>query len=187
MKTVRRAAEPQPPTARQGEYLAFIHHFILKNGLSPSFEEIAAHFGTSPPSVNGMIKTLERRGLLSRIPGVARSLRVLAQSALLPDSDFGSRARREARRPEGAVVSPVDIGVAAAIAVLDVVMPAHPAGHRPAELVLEAARAVQAGLTRAGLVQEEARDAARRVTAEAARWQADGRGIVVRRRSWRRR
>lgn len=174
-------------TARQGEYLAFIHRFTLKHGVAPSFEEIAAHFGTSAPSVNGMIKTLERHALLSRVPGVARSLRVLAPTSLLPDSAFGSRARRTARRHEGAVVSPVDTAVAAAIAVLDVVIPNIPAGDRPSGLVLQAARAVQASLAKAGLGGEEAQDAARRVGAEAARWQADGRGTFVRRRQWVRR
>lgn len=71
-------------TSRQGEYLAFIHRYTLRNGIVPSFDEIAAHFGTTSPSVNGMIKTLERRGLLSRIPGAARSLRVLVPESLLP-------------------------------------------------------------------------------------------------------
>lgn len=174
-------------TARQGEYLAFIHRFTLKHGVAPSFEEIAAHFGTSAPSVNGMIKTLERHGWLSRVPGVARSLRVLAPTSLLPDSDFGSGARRTARRHESAVVSPVDTGVVAAIAVLDLVLPNLSAGDQQPGLVLQAARAVQASLVKAGLGREQAEDAARRVAAEAARWQADGRGTFVRRRQWTRR
>jgi hypothetical protein len=42
-----------------------------------SFEAIARHFGTARPNVHGKIKTLERPGLLTRSPGVARSLRVL--------------------------------------------------------------------------------------------------------------
>ncbi len=62
-------------TYRQGEYLAFIHDFTERRSMAPSFEEIGKHFGTTPPSVNGMIKTLEQRGFLSRQPGVARSLR----------------------------------------------------------------------------------------------------------------
>ena len=73
-----------PFTARQGQYLSFIHGFIVKHGVAPSFEEIGVHFGTTPPSVNNMIKTLDERGLLSRVPGVARSLRVLVPVAELP-------------------------------------------------------------------------------------------------------
>ncbi len=45
-------------TARQGQFLAFIHGFTLKNGYAPSFEQIGAHFGITAPSVNTMIKTL---------------------------------------------------------------------------------------------------------------------------------
>src|SRR5258708_39295703 len=81
-------------TARQGQFLAFIHGFTLKHGYAPSFEQIGAHFGITAPSVNTMIKTLERRGLLSRLPGVARSLRVLVPAAVLPSSEFGARSTR---------------------------------------------------------------------------------------------
>jgi SOS-response transcriptional repressor LexA len=31
-------------TVRQGEYLAFIHSYATKVGVSPSFEDIARHF-----------------------------------------------------------------------------------------------------------------------------------------------
>src|SRR5690349_3067003 len=113
-------------TTRQGEYLAFIHSYTTKYGMSPSFEDIARHFGTTAPSVNGMIKMLERRGLLSRLPGVPRSLRVLVGPEALPGSDFGSRARR-AGAPVAAAgagsPSVVDAAVAATLAVLGVVMP----------------------------------------------------------------
>ena len=36
-----------PPmfTVRQGEYLSFIHSYTTKVGVSPSFEDIARHFG----------------------------------------------------------------------------------------------------------------------------------------------
>ncbi len=169
-------------TARQGAYLAFIHRFTQKHGGAPSFEEIAAHFGTSSPAVNGMIKTLERRALLARVPGRARSLRVLAPTSLLPDSDFGPRDRGTARRNEGAMESLVDMVVAAAVAILDVVIPKLSAGERAPGLVLQAARAVQASLDEAGLGREEAQEAARRVATEAARWQAGGRGTLARHR-----
>ena len=162
--------------------MLFRSRFTLKHGVAPSFEEIAVHFGTSAPAVNGMIKTLERHALLSRVAGGARSLRVLVPTSLLPDSEFGPRARRTDRRAEGAVESLVDTVVAAAIAVLDVVIPKLPAGDGPSGLVLQAARAVQASLDKAGLGREEAQQGARRVAAEAARWQADGRGTLARRR-----
>jgi len=158
-------------TARQGEYLAFIHRFTLRHGIAPSFDEIAAHFGTSAPSVNGMIKTLERRGLLSRVPGAARSLRVLVPGSLLPESDYGSRSRgRPSTGTEAGALSLEDAAVAAAAAVIDVLMPKLPPGAETSGLVREAARAVQRSLAKAGLGPEEAERAARRVDAEAARW-----------------
>jgi hypothetical protein len=177
-----------PFTVRQGQVLAFIHGFIAKHGVAPSYDEIAAHFGTTSPSVNGMIKTLERRGLLSRIPGVARSLRVLVPPSQLPSGEFGSRARAPSRAArEAPAASALDAAAAAAVAVLDVVMPLLTPGARrvPGEdVVMEAAHAVCSSLTRLGLDETASVEAARRVAAEAARWTSDGRGAVVRRRQW---
>jgi repressor LexA len=175
-------------TVRQGEYLSFIHSYTTKVGVSPSFEDIARHFGTAPPNVNGMIKTLERRGLLSRTPGVARSLRVLVPAEVLPGSDFGSRALRTrtpvasagARSPSAA-----DAAVAAALAVLEVVMPRLPSATRRssgAKVVIEVAGAVYESLVRLGVEEHRATEVSRRVSAERARWERDGRGTVVRRR-----
>ncbi|MBI5498173.1 MAG: hypothetical protein HY904_24435 [Deltaproteobacteria bacterium] len=64
------------PSARQLDYLRFIAAFVKRRGYAPSFEEIGGHFLVSTPSVNNMIKTLEARGFLSRVPGAARSLRI---------------------------------------------------------------------------------------------------------------
>ncbi len=178
----------RPFTARQGEYLAFIHRYAVKNGIAPSFDEIAAHFGTSSPSVNGMIKTLERRGLLSRIPGAARSLRVLVPESLLPPGDYGSgSARTPGTRGEARGATVTDAAVAAASAVLDVLMPRLQPELDKSELVLQAAVAVEKSLARAGASREEGQQALRRVPAEAARWQPEGRGISVPRRRWQRR
>jgi SOS-response transcriptional repressor LexA len=170
-------------TARQGAVLAFIHGYTARHGCAPSYDEIASHFGTSSPSVNGMVKTLERRGLISRVPGAARSLRVLVPAALLPDGEFGFRARRTARVDCGqpAAVSPVDAAGAAAVSVLDVLMPKQ-AAEDATELVLEAARGVHASLEKSGLKPGEASEAFRRVAAEAARWRPGG--ISVQQRQW---
>lgn len=178
--------EPLRLTRRQGEVLAFIHRHTSKFGLAPSFEEIASHFGTSSPSINGMIKTLERRGLLSRVPGVARSLRVLVPASLLPRSEFGSTGGRaeHPRQDSGASPSPSDAAFAAAASLLDVFMNIVPQSDA-SDLVLRAANVVYESLLKAGMDREEAQEVARRVSAEAARYQPDGRGISVRRRQWR--
>ena len=170
---------PAEFTVRQGEYLSFIQDYTTKFGVSPSFEDIARHFGTAPPNVNGMIKTLERRGLLSRSPGVARSLRVVVPAELLPRSAFGSRAPR-ARTPLVSVGAPspsaADAAVAAALAVLEVVMPRLPSATRRssgAKLVLEVAAAVYESLVRLGVEEPQAAEVSRRVSAEGARWERD--------------
>jgi SOS-response transcriptional repressor LexA len=176
-------------TVRQGEYLSFIHSYTTKCGVAPSFEDIARHFGTAPPNVNGMIKTLERRGLLSRIPGAARSLRVLVPAEALPGSDFGSSARR-ARAPVASAgarsSSAVDAAVAATLAVLEVVMPRLPNATRRSsgsKVVLEVARAVYEALGCVGMEDSHAAEVSQRISATRARWERGGahRGSAARR------
>ncbi len=167
-------------TARQGEYLAFIHRYTQKFGVAPSFEDIGRHFGTTPPSVNNMIKTLCARGLLSRSPGVARSLRVVAPEWLLPESDFGGRRGKPAARARTAAPSTADVAAVAATAVLDALMP-HVAFDEPAAgLAAEAAQAVHSSLIAAGASSEEALEAGRRVSDEVALWMLRGRGVNAR-------
>jgi repressor LexA len=69
------------PTKRQTEYLAFIRAFTERWGIPPSFEEIGKHFGVTTPSVNTMVKALEARAFLTRVPGQARTLRVIVPDA----------------------------------------------------------------------------------------------------------
>jgi DNA-binding IclR family transcriptional regulator len=42
------------------------------------------HFGTTPPTVHQMVLTLERQGLISRQPGVPRSIELLIEPEHLP-------------------------------------------------------------------------------------------------------
>lgn len=174
-----------PFTDRQREYLTFIYRYTQKFGVAPSFRDIEIHFGTTPPSVNNMIKTLCARGLLSRLPGVARSLRVLVPASLLTGGEFGA-ARGKSRAPSTtAVPSTVDVAVMAATAVLDVVMPCVAVDDgQGAELVSEAAQAIRSSLTAAGVSPEDSLEAGRRVTAEVARWMPGGKGLYVRRKRW---
>ena len=72
-------------TERQGQYLAFIHDYTKVNRQPPAETDIARFFGLAPPSVHRMIVELAERGLLAKIPGAARSLRVLVPRADLPE------------------------------------------------------------------------------------------------------
>ncbi len=167
-------------TARQGEYLAFIHRYTQKFGVAPSFEDIGRHFGTTAPSVNNMIKTLCARGLLARLPGVARSLRVVAPEWLLPESDFGGRRAKPAARANTAALSSADVAVMAARAVLDTLMPHVDFDGRTGGLAAAVAQAVHSSLQAAGASSDEALEAGRRISDEVARWVLRGRSVDAR-------
>ena len=88
---MNRAAGDSPPifTARQGQYLAFIHAYTLVNGRPPAHADIQRFFQVTPPSVHQMLLTLEHGGLISRRPGVPRSIAVLLDPSALPDLQPG--------------------------------------------------------------------------------------------------
>jgi Mn-dependent DtxR family transcriptional regulator len=68
----------------QGQYLAFIAAYSKVNGRPPAEADLEGYFGVTPPSVHQMVLTLERKGLISRVPGKARSIAVLVPSGDLP-------------------------------------------------------------------------------------------------------
>ncbi len=80
-------------TPTQGRYLAFIHAYTNLRGYPPAEAEIAAAMCVSPPSVNQMVKMLEKRGLILRRPGEARSLQVL-----IPEDEIPSWNNRKAAK-----------------------------------------------------------------------------------------
>jgi DNA-binding MarR family transcriptional regulator len=83
---MNRAASDSHPdfTPRQGQYLAFIHAYTLVNGRPPAQADIQRFYQVTPPSVHQMLLTLERAGLISRRPGMARSIAVLVDRSALP-------------------------------------------------------------------------------------------------------
>lgn len=72
-------------TERQGQYLAFIYYYAKIHGLPPAEADMQRYFKVSPPTVHQMILTLEERGLIERVPGQARAIRVLLPRQELPD------------------------------------------------------------------------------------------------------
>ena len=74
-------------TKKQGQYLAFIYHYTKLNRRPPAQTDIQRFFGVTPPSVHNMLLTLERKGLLARTPGKARSIEVLVGPNDLPHLD----------------------------------------------------------------------------------------------------
>ena len=71
-------------TARQGQYLAFIHHYAKINRRPPAEADIQRYFEVLAPSVHQMVLALEAGGYIERMPGQARSLCVLVPLAQLP-------------------------------------------------------------------------------------------------------
>jgi LexA DNA binding domain len=77
---------PKPPfTAKQGQYLAFIHYYTKIHRVPPAEADLQRYFKVSPPAVHTMILTLDRLGLIDRTPGKARSIRIRIPANELPD------------------------------------------------------------------------------------------------------
>jgi repressor LexA len=72
-------------TAKQGQYLAFIYYFTRIQGVPPPEADLQRFFKVFPPAVHEMILTLERRGFIERAAGKARSVRLRASRADLPE------------------------------------------------------------------------------------------------------
>ena len=70
---------------KQGQYLAFIFYYTKVNGRAPSEADMQAYFRVTAPSVQAMILTLAAKGLVQRVPGRGRSLRLLISRDNLPD------------------------------------------------------------------------------------------------------
>jgi DNA-binding MarR family transcriptional regulator len=71
-------------TKKQGQYLAFIHHYTLVHNRPPSESDIQAFFDVTPPSVHQMIVRLEEKALIKRVRGQARTIEVLVPPEQLP-------------------------------------------------------------------------------------------------------
>src|SRR5437762_1507888 len=94
--TTRTGASPTAAfTPLQGQYLAFMHTYEGIHGCAPAEADLQRHFGVTPPSVHQMVVTLERKGLITRVAGGARSIKLQIPSAGLPPLD-----RREQSGPD---------------------------------------------------------------------------------------
>lgn len=72
-------------TAKQGQYLAFIHLYTKLHRIPPAEADLQRYFEVTPPAVHTMVLTLERQGLIDRKPGQARSIRLRVPASDLPD------------------------------------------------------------------------------------------------------
>ena len=74
-------------TKLQGQYLAYIATYTKLHRRPPAEADMQRYFNVTPPVVHGMIVTLTRLGLIERVPGHARSIRVLVAREELPPLD----------------------------------------------------------------------------------------------------
>ncbi len=72
-------------TEKQGQYLAFIYHYSKLNRRPPAEADIEKYFRVAPPTVHQMIKKLDEKGLITKIPGQPRTIKVLVPSDKLPE------------------------------------------------------------------------------------------------------
>ena len=70
---------------RQGQYLAFIYYYTKIHRIPPAEADIQRYFEVSPSSVHQMILSLEKRNLIKRVPGQARSIVVLVPREHIPE------------------------------------------------------------------------------------------------------
>jgi len=77
------------PTRQQGQFLAFIHEYIMRNEarVAPTHAALQRFFNLTAPSVNSMLVRLERRGFIRRIPGKARAIEVICPPEWIPQLD----------------------------------------------------------------------------------------------------
>jgi DNA-binding MarR family transcriptional regulator len=71
-------------TVKQGQYLAFINTYMLLNRQAPAEADFQRFFMVTPPTVHQMLATLQKRGWIARIPGTARSIRLLLPAEQIP-------------------------------------------------------------------------------------------------------
>jgi hypothetical protein len=87
----RPSAAPPPggPTRQQGQFLAFIREYMMRNqaGVAPRHADFQRFFNLTPPSVNSMLIRLEQRGFIRRIPGKARAIELAINLDWIPPLD----------------------------------------------------------------------------------------------------
>jgi repressor LexA len=69
-----------PLTRRQRDILRFFEDYSAAEGISPTLEEIARHFGLNKVTIFGHVAELERKGCIRRsAPGVSRGLQIVRE------------------------------------------------------------------------------------------------------------
>ncbi|MAG62155.1 repressor LexA [Candidatus Woesearchaeota archaeon] len=74
-----------PLTRRQRQIVDFFQEYTRDNGLSPTYEEIAEHFGVNKVTIFGHVSELERKGVLRRNKrGTSRNVQLVEPDSPAP-------------------------------------------------------------------------------------------------------
>ena len=71
-------------TPKQGQYLAFIYNYMVMNGRAPAEADLERFFRTTYPTIHQMTLKLEEKGLISRVPGQVRLIKLLVDPGEIP-------------------------------------------------------------------------------------------------------
>jgi len=74
-------------TKTQGRYLAFIHGYTKIHGCPPAERDMQIYFRVAASSIHQMVLTLEKNGLISRVPRQPRSIHLLVPKEEIPQLD----------------------------------------------------------------------------------------------------
>jgi SOS-response transcriptional repressor LexA len=73
-------------TKSQSKVMTYLRSYIGEHGMSPTYTDIANHFGFNPGNAYQTIEILARKGYVNRIKGVCRGLTLTDHAdILLPD------------------------------------------------------------------------------------------------------
>ncbi len=93
-------------TPRQREVFDHLSRFIEAKGQAPTIGEIQKHFGLkSPSTVHHLLSSLEREGLIRRVPNAARGLEVINSDPYASECEIPLLGVIAAGRPIEAILS----------------------------------------------------------------------------------
>jgi hypothetical protein len=90
-----------PITPTQRAYLDYIQKYLELHRKAPSEADMVDFFRVSPPAVHRMVLALAEKGLITRVPGQARSIRIVEPGS-------GAKTRSPPRKPADFISEPID-------------------------------------------------------------------------------
>jgi repressor LexA len=101
-----------PITARQRQVFEFISRYVEIHKQPPTIAEIGRHFKmSSSASVHNIIASLEREGLITKIPNVSRGIEIVKQQTVSDEYQIPLLGRVAAGQPIEAILSHETIAV----------------------------------------------------------------------------